>query len=115
MGLANNTPESGAGISSAGRWCAIATELPCVVLSLMLVGQVIGSSVGGVQGGTTGALIGVIAGVIFGTYSVYLTVQHFEAVERAESVRRTYMPPLEEILEEPEFLRDYDPDERPHD
>ncbi len=56
-------------------------------------------------------MLGVFAGLIFGTYSVYLTIQHFEAIEQAESVRRTYMPSIEEIMEEPEFLRDYEPDE----
>ncbi len=104
----DTTSEGSTGVSSAGRWCAIASELPCAIISLMLVGQVVGSAIGGPQGAMSGALLGVFVGFIFGVYSVYVTIQHFETIEQAEKVRHTYMPPIEEILEEPEFLRDYD-------
>jgi len=99
------------GIAGAGRWCAIAGEMPCAVISLLLVGQTLGSAVGGMQGAMTGAIIGVLVGLVFGAYSTYLTIQHLERVEVAAQARRTYVPPMEEILEEPEFLRERENEE----
>lgn len=77
----------------------------------MLVGQVIGQALGGLQGGNTGALIGVFAGLLFGTYSVYVTAQRLQEAEERSRIRRRYVPPIEEILEEPEFLREPKPEE----
>ncbi|HDD67777.1 MAG TPA: hypothetical protein ENG31_04085 [Candidatus Thorarchaeota archaeon] len=99
-------PTNDHGIAGAGRWCGIAGELPCAVISLLLVGQTLGEAVGGLQGAITGAIIGALTGLIFGAYSTYLTIQHLERVEMNAQARRSYVPPMEEILEKPEFLRE---------
>ena len=86
-----------------GRWIAVASELPCAVIALLLAGQIVGQSVGGQTGGTWGAIIGAFAGFVFGVYSVYLTIGYFDRLDQKNQQPRTYMPPMEEILEDVTF------------
>ena len=86
-----------------GRWIAVASELPCAVIALLLAGQIVGQSVWGPSGGTWGAIIGAFAGFAFGAYSVYLTIGYFDKLEIKSKERRPYMPPMEEILEDVTF------------
>jgi hypothetical protein len=86
-----------------GRWIAVASELPCAVIALLLAGQIVGQSVWGPSGGTWGAIIGAFVGFAFGVYSVYLTIGYFDRLEHESSRPRTYMPPMEEILEDVTF------------
>jgi len=83
-----------------GRWIAVASELPCAVIALLMAGQIIGQSVWGPSGGTWGAIIGAFVGFAFGVYSVYLTIGYFDRVEQQAQQPRKYMPPMEEILED---------------
>jgi hypothetical protein len=86
-----------------GRWIAVASELPCAVIALLLAGQIVGQSVWGPSGGTWGAIIGAFVGFVFGVYSVYLTIGYFDRLERETRQPRRYMPPMEEILEDVNF------------
>ncbi|MFW9955824.1 MAG: hypothetical protein ACFFD3_14850 [Candidatus Thorarchaeota archaeon] len=86
-----------------GRWLAIGTELPCSVIALLLVGQIIGQSIGGLSGATLGALLGAVMGFFLGIYGVYATIQYYDKIEHKSKVKRTYMPPEEEILEDVKF------------
>ena len=83
-----------------GRWVAVASELPCAVIALLMAGQIVGQSVWGPSGGTWGAIIGAFVGFAFGVYSVYLTIGYFDRVEQKAQQPRKYMPPMEEILED---------------
>ena len=42
------------GMSGMGRWIAVASELPCAVIALLLVGQIVGSSVAGPSASRSG-------------------------------------------------------------
>ncbi|MHA2026245.1 MAG: hypothetical protein ACW98U_10120 [Candidatus Thorarchaeota archaeon] len=86
-----------------GRWVAVASELPCAVIALLFAGQIVGQSVWGPSGGTWGAIIGAFVGFVFGVYSVYLTIGYFDRLENQSKGPRTYMPPMEEILEDVTF------------
>jgi hypothetical protein len=86
-----------------GRWIAVASELPCAVIALLLAGQIVGQSIGGASGGMWGAVLGALVGFVFGVYSVYLTIGYFDRLERESKQPRTYMPPMEEILADVKF------------
>ena len=83
-----------------GRWLALSSEMPCMVIIMLYIGQIMGTAWGGQQGGNLGALIGAFIGFIAGIYSVYYQVLRFEAAEDSQRRRRKYMPSLEEIYEE---------------
>ncbi len=95
--------ESGGGFADMGKWLAIASELPCMVISLLFVGQIIGSSWGGTSGAVWGAIIGAIAGFFIGVVSIFKTISYYERLETTTNRRPTYAPPMEEILEDVEF------------
>ncbi len=101
----DETPKE-TGLAGAGKWCAIASELPCSVIVMMFIGQLLGGVWYGPAGATWGAIVGVLLGFVIGTVSVYKTVGHYEEVEKAARTRRQYMPPMEEILEDVEFPLD---------
>lgn len=86
-----------------GRWIAVASELPCAVIALLFAGQIVGQAIWGPSGATWGAIIGAFVGFAFGAYSVYLTIGYFERLEGQSNRPRTYMPPMEEILEDVTF------------
>ena len=91
------------GFSGIGPWLAIGTELPCSVISLLLVGQIIGGSVGGSSGATWGAILGALIGFFLGVIGVFKTIGYLEMIEKESQGKATYMPPLEEILEDVSF------------
>ncbi len=96
-----SSPDEGYG--QMGRWLAVASELPCSVIALLLVGQVVGESLGGVAWRTGGALIGALLGFALGVYGVYVTIGYFEHLEQKSKERSRYMPSLEEINEDVHF------------
>ena len=95
--------EKDSGFSGMGPWLALGSELPCSVIALLLVGQILGGSVGGPSGATWGAIIGAIAGFFLGVYGVFKTIGYLEMIEQKSQERPTYMPPMEEILEDVVF------------
>ncbi len=90
-------------MTSMGRWLAVASELPCAVIALLLVGQIIGGSIAGPSGATWGALLGALFGFIFGVYSVFVTIRYFDRLDARSKRTSGYMPPMEEILEDVTF------------
>ncbi len=90
-------------IGSMGKWLAVGSELPCSVIALLLVGQVAGQSIFGPSGAVTGALFGAILGFFLGSYGVYATIKYYDRMEAEAKIRRTYMPPKEEIFEDVKF------------
>ena len=91
------------GFSGMGPWLAVGSELPCSVIALLLAGQVLGGSVGGPSGAIWGAVIGAVFGFFMGVYGVYKTIGYLELNEQKSQERPTYMPPMEEILEDVVF------------
>jgi len=104
--MLNADEHGGPDAVGVGRWFAVGSELPCSVIVMLFIGQFIGSSLNGSQGATYGALIGAFLGLIFGAYSVYATVQFYDRMEQQATKKKPFMPPMDEILEEPEFLQD---------
>jgi F0F1-type ATP synthase assembly protein I len=98
-----NEPRGDEGYGSMGRWFAVASELPCSVIALLLVGQLLGGSLAGTTGRTWGAIIGALLGFGLGVYGVYMTVGYFEQLERSSSGRARYMPSMDEITEDVHF------------
>ena len=94
---------SGGTFAGAGRWCAVASELPCSVVIMVFIGHLLGQTWGGAQGAITGAMIGAIVGLLLGLYSVYITIQYYDKLEKERPVMRPYQPPQEEINEDVEF------------
>ncbi len=94
---------SGDGMTGMGRWLAISSELPCAVIALLLVGQIVGGAIGGPAGATWGALLGALFGFAFGVYSVFVTIRYFDRLEVKTKRTTTYMPPMDEILEDVTF------------
>jgi F0F1-type ATP synthase assembly protein I len=103
VGKPMNEPRGDEGYGSMGRWLAVASELPCSVIALLLVGQILGESLAGATGRTWGALLGALLGFGLGVYGVYVTVGYFEQLERRSSDRASYMPSMEEITEDVQF------------
>jgi len=99
----NNKEQSGTGMTGMGRWLAVSSELPCAVVALLLVGQIVGSSIAGPSGATWGALLGAVFGFLFGVYSVFVTIRYFDRLDIQSKRKTTYMPPMEEILEDVRF------------
>ncbi|MBN2227985.1 MAG: hypothetical protein JW779_00205 [Candidatus Thorarchaeota archaeon] len=95
--------ESDTGFGGIGPWIAIASEIPCSVIALLLVGQIVGQSISGSSGATWGAILGAIFGFFLGVYGTYRTVNYLERAEVERKNRPTYMPPLDEILEDVVF------------
>ena len=91
------------GFSGIGPWLAIGSELPCSVISLLLVGQIVGGSIGGSSGATWGAIIGALFGFFLGVYGVFKTINYLEMIEKESEKKATYMPPMDEILEDVVF------------
>ena len=58
--------ESSRAFEGIGPWIAVASELPCTVIALLLVGQIMGGSIGGSSGATSGAIIGALLGFVLG-------------------------------------------------
>ncbi|MFW9958429.1 MAG: hypothetical protein ACFFCT_10180 [Candidatus Odinarchaeota archaeon] len=98
--------ESTRSFEGVGPWIAVASELPCSVIALLLVGQIIGQSIGGSSGATWGAIIGALFGFAFGIYGVFKTIDYLEQIEHKNTKRPKYMPPIEEILEDVVFELD---------
>lgn len=96
------------GFEGIGPWIAVASELPCSVIALLLVGQIIGASISGSSGATLGAVFGAIFGFFLGVYGVYKTIGYLEQIEQKNQNRPVYMPPMEEILEDVVFDLDDD-------
>ncbi|NOR38103.1 MAG: hypothetical protein GQ580_00775 [Candidatus Thorarchaeota archaeon] len=94
---------SGGTFAGAGRWCAVASELPCSVVIMVFIGHLLGQTWGGAQGAITGAMIGAIVGLALGLYSVYITIQYYDKLEQERPVMRPFQPPQEEIDEDVEF------------
>jgi len=95
--------ESTRGFEGVGPWIAVASELPCSVVALLLVGQVLGQSIAGPSGATWGAIIGALFGFAFGVYGVFKTIAYLEHIDRKNTEKPKYMPPIEEILEDVVF------------
>lgn len=102
-GSNNSQARSTDGMSGMGRWIAVASELPCAVIALLLVGQIVGGSVAGPTGAMWGALLGALLGFAFGVYSVYVTIGYFDSLDAKARRKTGYMPPMEEILEDVTF------------
>ena len=102
------------GMSGMGRWIAVASELPCAVIALLLVGQIVGSSVAGPTGAMWGALLGALLGFVFGVYSVYVTIGYFDSLDAKAKRKTGYMPPMEEVLEDVEFDLDSTSSDEPN-
>jgi F0F1-type ATP synthase assembly protein I len=83
-----------------GRWLALSSEMPCMVVIMLYIGQIVGTAWGGQPGGNFGAMIGAILGFIIGTISVYYQVERLEAAEGLTRQRKKYMPSLDEIYAE---------------
>jgi F0F1-type ATP synthase assembly protein I len=98
--------ESTRSFEGVGPWIAVASELPCSVVALLLVGQILGQSIAGPSGATWGAIIGALLGFAFGVYGVYKTIDYLEHIDRKSTERPKYMPPMEEILEDVVFELD---------
>lgn len=90
-------------MTGMGRWFAVSSELPCAVIALLLVGQIVGQSIAGPTGAIWGALLGALFGFIFGVYSIFVTIRYFDRLDVKEKRTTTYMPPMEEILEDVTF------------
>ncbi|MEM4734370.1 MAG: hypothetical protein QXS20_01515 [Candidatus Thorarchaeota archaeon] len=88
-----------------GRWIAAGSELPCSVIIFVYLGDLIGASLYGPQGRNLGAMVGAIVGFLLGVFGVYSTIRFYENIERVSSRRRAWLPPIEEILEEPDLSR----------
>jgi hypothetical protein len=99
----NKQASSDEGMTNMGRWLAVSSELPCAVIALLLVGQIVGRSLAGPTGATWGALLGALFGFIFGVYSVFITIRYFDRLDSKTKQKTTYMPPMEEILEDVTF------------
>ena len=99
----NGQARSADGMSGMGRWIAVASELPCAVIALLLVGQIVGGSIAGQPGAMWGALLGALLGFVFGVYSVYVTIGYFDSLDSKARRKIGYMPPMEEILEDVKF------------
>lgn len=95
--------QSGNGMAGMGRWLAVSSELPCAVVAMLLVGQIVGGSIAGPSGATLGALLGAVFGFVFGVYSVFVTIRYFDRLDVHTKQKTTYMPPMEEILEDVHF------------
>ncbi len=102
----SNTDQSGTGMTGMGRWLAVSSELPCAVVAMLLVGQIVGGSIAGPSGATLGALLGAVFGFAFGVYSVFVTIRYFDRLDVQTKRKTTYMPPMEEILEDIRFDTD---------
>jgi hypothetical protein len=101
--LNNERALSDGGMTGMGRWFAIASELPCSVIALLLVGQIIGGSIAGPTGAMWGALLGALLGFVFGVYSIFVTIKYFDRLDDTKKHVTGYMPPMEEILEDVTF------------
>jgi hypothetical protein len=104
--VANSTKQDQSGLAGAGKYLAVASELPCTVVAMLFAGQILGSSLWGAQGGIWGAIIGVIGGFVLGAYGVYVTIRYFDRTERDIMLRRKYAPSPEEIAEDVVFPLD---------
>lgn len=103
--------ESPSGFGGAGKWIAVASELPCSMIALLLVGQILGQSIAGASGATCGAILGALFGFAFGVYGVFKTIDYLERIDQKRAERPKYMPPLDEILEDVVFEPDEDSSE----
>jgi hypothetical protein len=100
--------DSTKGFEGVGPWIAVASELPCSVVALLLAGQILGESFFGPSGAIWGAIIGALGGFALGVYGVFKTIDYLDNIDRKRTERPTYMPPMEEILEDVVFDRDDD-------
>ena len=98
--MANSAKQDQSGLAGAGKYLAVASELPCTVVAMLFAGQILGSSLWGPQGSTWGAIIGVVAGFLLGAYGVYVTVAYLDRMEQGLVAKRKYMPTPEEIAED---------------
>ncbi|MBY8998016.1 MAG: hypothetical protein KGD60_09800 [Candidatus Thorarchaeota archaeon] len=110
----NRSPRPDDGMEGMGRWIAVASELPCAVIALLLVGQVVGGSIAGPSGAMWGALLGALLGFVFGVYSVFVTIRYFDELDAKAKRATRYMPPMEEILEDVTFDLDSTSSDEPN-
>lgn len=104
--MADSAKRDESGFSGAGKYLAVASELPCTVVAMLFAGQIVGSSLWGPQGGIWGAIIGTVAGFVLGAYGVYVTIGYLDRMERDIHLRPNYMPTPEEIAEDVVFPLD---------
>ncbi len=109
--MENSANREQSGFGGAGKYLAVASELPCTIVAMLFAGQIVGASIWGVQGGVWGAIIGTVAGFILGAYGVYVTVGYFDRLERGTHLKGKYMPTPDEIAEDVVFrLDEQEPD-----
>lgn len=99
----SDTGTDSSGFAGMGRWFAVASEIPCSVVALLLVGQIVGTALLGPSGAITGALIGALLGFVLGVYGVFITINFYDKMEKTDAPRKQYMPPREEIFEDVKF------------
>jgi hypothetical protein len=104
--MINLAKQDQSGLAGAGKYLAVASELPCTVVAMLFAGQILGSSLWGPQGGIWGAIIGVIGGFLLGAYGVYITIAYFDRLERDSKLKRSYAPTPDEIAEDVVFSLD---------
>ncbi len=95
--------DSGSGLAGMGKWLAVASELPCMVISFLFVGQILGSSWGGPTVAIWGALLGAVIGFFVGVAGIFKTITYYDQMETHAKHSLQYSPPIEEILEDIEF------------
>lgn len=98
-----NGESANGGMAGAGKWLAIGSELPCSVVVMLFAGQILGRAWMGQTGALWGAAIGALLGFLFGSWSIYITVQYYDRMEKRARFRKTYIPPREEIFEDYDF------------
>jgi len=104
--MANSAKQDQSGLAGAGKYLAVASELPCTVVAMLFAGQILGSSLWGPQGGIWGTIVGTIVGFMLGAYGVYATVGYFERMEHDLRLRGKYLPTSDEITEDVVFPLD---------
>jgi len=87
--------ERGRDPAIVGRWIAVGSELPCLVVALLFAGQLVA--------GQIGALVGALSGFVLGVIGIYATIRLYEQIEENARKRPAYMPSEEEILEDIQF------------
>jgi hypothetical protein len=104
--MAKSANQDQSGFGGAGKYLAVASELPCTVVAMLFAGQIVGTSIWGLQGAIWGAIIGTVAGFVLGAYGVYATIGYFDRMERDTHLKGKYMPSPDEIAEDVVFRLD---------
>ncbi|MBS3794832.1 MAG: hypothetical protein KGY80_08045 [Candidatus Thorarchaeota archaeon] len=101
--MSRSSESTNGGLAGVGKWIAISSELPCSVVVMVFVGQILGRFWFGQSGALWGVLIGALVGFFFGSYSVYMTIQYYDKMEKQDKERRAYRPTDEEISKDYDF------------